>query len=189
MSVGRFFLGLALLTISLLSYKATTDPFAYDDWESSIFTVGEAVGGVTGAMILGLSIWAPLRFIRGSAKAPDIRSFTLYAAAALAAIFLTVRFFMETPLGKSDQLVFLSGVEQSCFLAQRAHSDNSSFSDAQLQGYCSCVASSLSKTVSKEEMKHFASRGFLPSSLQNKWQQAAEQCVQDLSHRPPERSP
>lgn len=181
MNLSRFLLGLSLLTTSLVTYKFTTDPLANTNWEHVLFSVGESVGGVAGALIWGLIIWAPLRFFSGADKAPEVRSFTLYAAAILVAVVIAVRLFIGTPLGKSDRLTFVSGVEKTCFSRQRSHQENSAFNDTQLREYCSCFASSLSKEVSDEELKYLAAHEAFPSSLQNKSQQTSERCGQKCS--------
>lgn len=56
MNLQRFFLGLALLTMVLVAYTLTTDPFANANWEQNLVTVGKAVGGVIGALIWGVII-------------------------------------------------------------------------------------------------------------------------------------
>ena len=188
MNLQRFFLGLALLTMVLVAYTLTTDPFAIANWEHSLVTAGKAVGGVTGALIWGLIIWAPIRFFRGADKAPEIRSFTLYTAAVFVAMFIVVRLFTGIPLDKSDRVTFISGVEKTCFSNQRTHQENSTFNDAQLHEYCSCLASSLSREVSEEELKYFAANEAFPSSLQNKSNLASEQCGQKLPNNRQESS-
>ena len=179
MNLLRFFLGLTLLTMALVTYNLTTDPFAIANVEHGLVTAGKAVGGVTGALIWGVIIWAPIRFFRGTDKTPEIRSFTLYTAAVFVAIFIVFRLFTGTPLDKSDRITFISGIEKTCFSNQRTHQENSTFNDTQLHEYCACVASSLSTEVSEEELK-YAANGAFPSSLRNKSNLASERCGQKL---------
>jgi cell division protein FtsW (lipid II flippase) len=103
MNLSRFFLGLAFLILALLAFKFSTDPLTDKNIAA---TIGEGVGGVMGGLIWGLFIWCPIRLIRGADKAPDIRSFILYAAAIFVAIYIVFHFIVGTPLSEIERLVF-----------------------------------------------------------------------------------
>ena len=180
MKLLRFLIGLALLVLALVAFKFATDPFASMEAEAIAITLGQASGFVFCGLILGLIIWAPSRFFRGVEKFPDRWEFALYTAALCVAVFIVFRFFVGTPLSKSERLVFASGAEKTCFSTQRSHEENSTFNDSQLREYCSCFVSSFSGKVTKEEIKYRIDHGTLPGSIQEKSQQVGEQCSQEL---------
>ena len=178
MNLSRFFLGLALLALALLAFEFATDPLAEKNIAA---TMGFAIGFVgMGVLIWGLIIWGSIRLIRGPDKAPDIRSFALYAAAILVAIFIVFRSIVGTPLSETERFAFSSGVEKTCFSSQRKSDENAGLDDLQLREYCSCVSSSLGAEVTEEEVKYVAVNAVLPASLQNKSQKIAERCSQQL---------
>lgn len=80
MKLSRFLIGLALLALVLVASKFATDPFASSDSSNIAATLGLAVGVVSGGLILGLIIWAPIRLACGAERTPDIRGFALYTA-------------------------------------------------------------------------------------------------------------
>jgi len=71
--------------------------------------MGESIGGAMGGLIWGLFIWGPIRLIRGADKAPEIRSFTLGAAAIFVAMYIVFHFTVGAPLREIEHLVFSSG--------------------------------------------------------------------------------
>ena len=177
MNLSRFFLGLALLAIAIMAFYFATDAL----FEKNIAaTMGGAIGGVMGGLIWGFIIWGLIRIIRGADKAPDIRSFSLYTAAILVAIFIVFRFFVGTQLSEKERLVFSSGFEKTCFSSQRKLDENAGLNDSQLREYCSCVSSSLSAEVTEEEVKYVAVNEVFSASLQKKYQKIAERCGQKL---------
>ncbi len=177
MNLSRFFLGLALLEIALLAFKFTTDPLAGSNLAA---TFAETIGSVTGGLLWGLIVWAPIRLIRGSDKAPDIRSFTLYSAAIIVALFIIFRFFAGTPLDNSDRIEFASGFEKTCFSSQRKSEENASLNDSQLREYCSCISSSFSIELTEEQIKYVGVNKVIPASLEKKLQNISVNCSQQL---------
>lgn len=180
MKLPRFLIGLALLGLAQVAFKFATDPFA----SSNIWRIiGFALGFVISGALLGMLFWVPIRWVRGAEKAPDRRVFALYTVAVFVAVFIVIGFFVGTPLSKSNRLAFTSGFEETCFPTQRPDEEYSTFNDSQLREYCSCVASSLTGKVTEEELKYLAAHKALPGSLPEKYQQASEQCRQELVHK------
>jgi len=104
-NLSRFFLGLALLALALLAFKFAADPLA-DKYVAT--TIGEGIGGVMGGLTWGLFLWGPIRLIRGADKAPEIRSFTLYAAAIFVVMYIVLHFIVGAPLSEIERLVLSS---------------------------------------------------------------------------------
>ena len=90
MELPRFFVGLGLLVLALVVFRFATDPLAGTNMTS---TLAQAAGGVVGGLIWGLAIWTPIRLIRGSKKAPEVRRFALYTTAVVVVAFIVFRFF------------------------------------------------------------------------------------------------
>lgn len=177
MSLRDFLIGLAVVAAAVAAMEFITNPFA---GENIFFTLGGVAGKIGGGVVLGLIIWAPLRLIRGSERAPDARKVVLYTTAILVMVIYAHRVWFGTPLYETDRSEFMVGVEKTCFPTQRAASENSALTDDRLRQYCSCVGSRLSTEVTEEEIKWAAANGSFPGSLQEKAQRVAQYCGEQL---------
>ncbi len=175
MSLQRFFLGLVLLFLSFISFKFATNPHI----KNIAFTVGEVIGSILTGLVIGSIIWAfKNKFTRVDNYAYEVRRFSLNSAVILVSIFIAKQLFLTNFLSKTELLAFSKGFKETCFSTSRILKQNSQLSDLQIQGYCSCVSTRLSKEITKEDFKFFEINQVFPDSFQKKSQKIAKQCAQ-----------
>jgi len=145
-----------------------------------LWLLGSAFGSVAGGLIGGLLVWPWLKNTSVGKIARDRLTCGLYGSAITvgALIFIGVVF---SPMSTAERRVFVSGVERTCFSTQRASSANAHLADVQLRRYCSCVALSVSTTITKKEIRYFWKNESMPLSAQRKAFEAATECRMELS--------
>jgi len=177
MKLARFFIGLSLILIALVAFRYGTDPFAK---HNLVILFGEATGTIMGGLILGLVIWAPVRIFKGHESTPDIRTFTLYAAVISVTIITLAKFTENTTLSNNQRHEFATGSKKTCFSSQRKAKENSELTDMQLNEFCECFSSSISKAVTKSEMADLRATKIIPESLIIKQNEITQECSDQL---------
>ena len=125
------------------------------------------------AGVLSFRIW------RGSNAAPDPRRYGLYGAAISVGAFIVYSLVLS-PTSGPERDAFAWGVKKTCFPSQRASAVNANFTDEQLREYCSCISITLSKRITKKEVRHLQVNKSMPASANAKAIEAAEECKRKI---------
>ncbi len=179
MKLTQFVFGLALLASVIVVFRLITEPFLATGQLTPYelgWLLGSGIGGVAGALILGIIVWLPLRIIRGAKNAPDPLKVSLYTAAISVSAFIVFGLVVSPTMTEREREDFISGVQHTCFSTQRSSAVNAALTDAQLREYCSCVALSLSKRITKKEIRYHEANKSVSPSAQGKMNEAAEDC-------------
>ena len=87
----------------------------------------------------------------------------------MVSVFIVFRLVVSPTMTENEREVFIGGVQQTCFPRQRSDAVNDALTDTQLQEYCSCIALSMGKWITKKDIRYLEVNKSMPPS-------AAEEC-------------
>jgi len=88
METKIFIIGLLILLIAFFILEVV---FLNNNNLSIVYRLGGSVGAVSGSLLWGVILWAPVRLVRGKDNAPDIRKFTLITAYIFTALYMLMK--------------------------------------------------------------------------------------------------
>ena len=183
MKVTHVGIGIALLMAASALFHLVTEPFLatgeftqYKLW----WLLGSAFGSVVGGFIVGIFVWPSIRNTVCGGFVQDRQTCGLYGASLLVAAVIVVGLVIS-PISAEERRVFIAGVERTCFPAQRSAPVNAALTDEKLRKYCRCMAEALGDQITKKEIKYFWENKSMSLSAQNKANETAIECRQQLT--------
>lgn len=183
MKVTHVGIGIALLMAASALFHLVTEPFLatgeftqYKLW----WLLGSSFGSVVGGFVVAVLVWPTIKNTVCGKFVQDRWACGLYGASLSVAALIVIG-LVASPMSAEERRVFVAGVERACFPEQRSAPVNATFSDEALHDYCRCIAKSLGDQITKREIKYFWENKSMSLSAQNKANETAIECRQQLT--------
>ena len=179
MTLPRFLLGLMLILVAVFAFKAVMSPLPVYDSVYSL--LGESMGNVIGASIIGAILWSPVRLVRGSSRSPGFNSFVFYTVAILVSALTWVDFNKNNVLTNKERLEFAAGSKKTCISEMQKESKKTEITSSQLNDFCSCFSTAMGKVVTYDEVTEIWIKKTMPLTLKGKRDEINKECIIQLA--------